>query len=127
VNRELAGPTDTRLCCSPCATLGIDWRHFDGPDRKMELPKEVSTQEAAEILGVSKDTVLRLKKAGQLEYRNAAPPGSARPVYRFTLRSVVELRTTYTRDVPDVPEPRRQRQNRIRQRPQSRFITIHDD
>jgi hypothetical protein len=64
------------------------------------LPREVSTGEAASILGVSKDTVLKLKEAGLLEYRNTGCPDSSRPVFAFALRSVVELRTTYDRDVP---------------------------
>jgi hypothetical protein len=77
-----------------------------------ELPTEVSTAEAARILGVSKDTVLKLKAAGLLEYRNMAPPDSSRPVYAFALRSVLELRTSYERDerTPRLPrEPQRRR------------------
>lgn len=62
------------------------------------LPKEVSTEQASKILGVSKDTVLRLKDAGILEYRNVAPPMSSRPVFRFKLESLVEYRTSYQRD-----------------------------
>lgn len=69
------------------------------------LPQEVATVRAAEILGVSKDTVLKLKAAGLLEYRNTAPPGSSRPVYAFTLRSVMELRTSYERDEPLPRQP----------------------
>jgi hypothetical protein len=49
-----------------------------------ELPTEVSTAEAARILGVSKNTVLKLKAAGLLEYRNMAPPDSSRPVYAYS-------------------------------------------
>ena len=70
------------------------------PEEFGEPPQEVGTARAAEILGVSKDTVLKLKAAGLLEYRNTAPPGSSRPVYAFTLRSVMELRTSYERDEP---------------------------
>jgi len=65
-----------------------------------DLPREVSTEEAATILGLSKDTVLKLRAAGLLEFRNAAPPGSSRPVYRFLLESVVRLRTSYETDEP---------------------------
>jgi hypothetical protein len=78
---------------------------FVGTEDDGELPKEVGTAEAASILGVSKDTLLKLKQAGLLEYRNSAPPDSFRPVYAFSLRSVMEIRTTYERDVPT---PRRQ-------------------
>jgi hypothetical protein len=66
------------------------------------LPREVSTAEAAAILGVSKDTVLKLKSTGLLEYRNTGSPDSCRPVFAFSLRSVIALRTTYDRDVPVV-------------------------
>lgn len=61
----------------------------------LDLPEEVSTQDAARILGTSKHTVLHLKDDGLLEWRNAAPPSSSRPVFRFTLRSVLALRTRY--------------------------------
>lgn len=86
-------------------------REVEGSRRSEEYgepPKEVGTTEAADILGVSKDTVLKLKAAGLLEYRNTAPPGSHRPVYAFTLRSVMDLRTSYERDEPlprRTPEP----------------------
>ena len=70
-----------------------------------ELPKEVSTEEAAAILGVSKDTVLKLRAEGLLEFRNAAPPGSSRPVYRYPLESVVRLRTAYETDEPTPAMP----------------------
>lgn len=76
------------------------------------LPREVSTAEAAKILGISKDTVLKLKSAGLLEYRNTGSPDSCRPVFAFTLRSVIELRTSYDRDMPvprQRPDPPRRR------------------
>jgi hypothetical protein len=70
----------------------------------LNLPKEVSTQEAAAILGCCKHTVLQYHLEGLLEWRDAAPPSSNRPVYRFTLRSVLELRLGYRRG--DVRPPR---------------------
>jgi|ERR1019366_3787261 hypothetical protein len=60
-----------------------------------DLPREVSTEEAAGILGQSKDTVLKLRSAGVLPFRNAAPPDSTRPSYRYPLAAVIQLRTTY--------------------------------
>jgi predicted transcriptional regulator len=92
-----------------------------------ELPPELSTDEAAKILAVSKDTVLRLKRAGLLEFRNTAPPESARPVYRYTLASVAKLRTTYTRDVPALPTPRKQNHHHARRKPKTTHIRIQDD
>jgi hypothetical protein len=86
----------------------VDGAEGNGSQRHEEFgepPEEVGTARAAEVLGVSKDTVLKLKAAGLLEHRNIAPPGSSRPVYAFTLRSVMELRTSYERDEP---HPRRQ-------------------
>lgn len=62
---------------------------------RLNLPEEVTTQQAAEILGCCKHTVLQYLEEGFLEWRNAAPLSSARPVYRFTLRSVLELRLGY--------------------------------
>ncbi len=70
-----------------------------------ELPKEVSTAEAARILGISKDSVLKMKEAGLLEYRNTATPESSRPVFAFSLQSVLEVRTTYQRDMPIYRRP----------------------
>lgn len=71
-----------------------------------DVPKEVSTEEAAQILGQSKDTVLKLRATGLLQYRNAAPPGSSRPIYRFLLESVMKLRTSYGTDEPTPESPR---------------------
>jgi hypothetical protein len=70
------------------------------------LPRELSTEEAAIILGQSKDTVLKLRSEGVLPFRNAAPPGSSRPVYRFPLEAVVKLRTTYETDEPTPRMPK---------------------
>src|SRR5712691_11325685 len=42
-------------------------------DSPAGYPGEVSTKAAAKILGCSKDTVLKFKEAGLLEYRNLAP------------------------------------------------------
>lgn len=71
------------------------------------LPEEVSTTEAAEILGVCKHTVLAYIRSGILPARNAAPPNSSRPAYRLPLADVVELRTTYQREQPRKPPPTR--------------------
>lgn len=79
-------------------SITTECERSDAHEEFGEPPQEVGTAEAAEILGVSKDTVLKLKAAGLLEYRNMAPPGSSRPIYTFTLRSVMALRTSYERD-----------------------------
>ena len=92
-----------------------------------ELPREVSTAEAARILSVSKDTVLRLKEAGLLEYRNLAPPTSIRAVFRFLLTSVLELRNSYQTDFPtpmSLPQPQRRR---VRQKEQPKFKHLRLD
>jgi hypothetical protein len=65
--------------------------------RTIELPDEVSTEEAAHLLGTTKHTVLKYLQDGLLEWRNAAPKSSHRPVYRLTLRSVENLRASYRR------------------------------
>jgi hypothetical protein len=66
----------------------------------LTCPPEVGTLAAAKVLGVSKDTVLKLREAGALPYRNAAPPGSSRPVFRFPLDAVLKLRGGYQTEVP---------------------------
>lgn len=77
-----------------------------------DLPSEISTAQVAKVLGVSKDTVLKLKAEGLLEYRNTAPPSSSRPVFAFSLPSVLAVRTTYQTDEPILrrkPDPPRRR------------------
>jgi hypothetical protein len=65
--------------------------------RRLDLPEELTTQQAADILGCCKHTVLQYLEQGLLEWRNVAPPSSHRAVFRFTLRSVLELRLGYQR------------------------------
>ena len=112
--------------------FGIDVAEFKCRDRGQrpakpcnelpELPKEVSTERAAAILGVSNDTVLKLKVSGMLEYRNTAPPTSSRPVFRFSLASVLAVRTGYSRDAPDARSPLLTAQGRrTRQTEQAKF------
>ena len=84
-------------------------------------PPEVSATEAARILGCSKDTVLKLKEAGLLEYRNLAPPTSIRGVFRFLLASVLELRNNYQTDFPTPPSLPQPQRRRVRQREQPKF------
>jgi len=87
-----------------------------------DLPREVSTEEAATILGLSKDTVLKLRAAGLLEFRNAAPPGSSRPVYRFLLESVVRLRTSYETDEPTPGIPRQPTRRAVKGKRKYKYI-----
>jgi excisionase family DNA binding protein len=93
----------------------------------VELPAEVSTAEAARILGVSKDTVLELKKAGLLEYRNTGSPDSCRPVYAFSLRSVLEVRTTYQRDTPPYHRPEAPHRHQVKGKRKYKHFTLSDD
>jgi hypothetical protein len=78
-----------------------------------DVPEEVGTERAAEILRCSKDTVLRYKDTGLLEYRNIAPPGSSRPVFAFSLESVITLRTSYERDEPVARLPKEPQRRRV--------------
>lgn len=81
---------------------------LDKVDRQLavlDLPEEVSTDRAAKILGCCKHTVLQYQADGLLEWRNAAPPSSARPVFRFTLRSVLKLRLDYQKGSARSPLP----------------------
>jgi hypothetical protein len=91
------------------------------------LPEEVSTARAASILGVSKDTVLKLKSAGLLEYRTLGSPDSSRPVYAFTLRSVLEVRTTYQRDTPPYHRPEAPHRHQVKGKRKYRNFTLRDD
>lgn len=91
------------------------------------LPAEVSTAEAARILGVSKDTVLKLKEAGLLEYRNLAPPTSVRAVFRFLLASVLELRNSYQTDFPTPPILPQPQRRRVRQKQEPKYKHLRVD
>ena len=81
--------------------------------------------QAATILGCCKHTVLRYLADGLLEWRDAAPPSSNRPVFRLTLRSVLELRLTYRRDNPHPPRPAERTKGRSRRPPPSDFKPKH--
>ena len=93
--------------------------------RRLDLPDEVTTREAAVILGCCKHTVLQYLAAGLLEWRNAAPPASQRPVYRLTLRSVLGLRLGYQRGSPHPPPPVEPSKARRRSVPPSDYRPKH--
>lgn len=63
-------------------------------------PEEVSTQEAADLLGESKDTVIGRIKCGELRARNAAGPNSTRPRYLILKEDVIRLRNAYVTATP---------------------------
>ena len=90
-----------------------------------DLPDEVSTEEAAKLLGVSKDTVLKFKQAGSLSYRNAAPPQSSRPVFRFSKDSVLSLRTDYQTDA--LPVKRQHQQKKTSRKARTGFSHVRFD
>jgi hypothetical protein len=77
--------------------------------QQLDLPVEVRTREAAAILSCSKHTILRYLDDGLLEWRNLAPPSSARPEYRITLRSVLQLRLGYQTGSRPVADPPRRK------------------
>lgn len=91
-----------------------------------DLPEELGTEKAARILNCSKDTVLRYKDAGLLEFRDLAPPGSTRPVYAFTLQSVLALRTGYTRESPTAKMPQEPPRRRVKGQREYQHLTIQD-
>ena len=92
---------------------------------RLNLPEEVTSQEAATILGCCKHTVLQYLEEGLLEWRNIAPPSSDRPVYRFTLRSVTELRLGYQRGSPRPPRPNKAAEKTRRSKPGSDYKPQH--
>lgn len=63
-------------------------------DPSQDPVEEVGTNEAARILGCSKDMVLRYRKERRLPFRDIAVGGN-RPVFRFPRSAVIELRTNY--------------------------------
>lgn len=79
-----------------------------------QLPPEVGTARAAEVLGVSKDTVLLYREKGLLPYRDIAPPGSTKPIYMYPLDAVVKMRTAYQTDQPAPRQQKEQPRRRLK-------------
>jgi hypothetical protein len=64
-------------------------------------PPELPRREAARYLGVSVETLTQLQKVGLVRYRNASPPGSGKPRYRYPVEDLDRLmRQGYRRDLP---------------------------
>ena len=91
------------------------------------LPREVSTGQAAKILEVSKDTVLKYRDSGQLPSRNVSSPGSSRPVFRFPLDAVVALRTSYEKVEPSAIAPREPPRRAVKGRKKYKHLDIGDN
>lgn len=109
VEQQAAAPVEA--FARPVGKLGhrLADKDEETPDTSgTQLREEVSAQQAAVILGVSKDTVLANLKGGVLPYRNIATPNSSRPTYRIPLDKVRELRKSYTVEPPATPPPPRQ-------------------
>jgi hypothetical protein len=69
--------------------------------RPMER-RELSRREAAQYLGVSLDTLVELHRSGCLLFRDASPPGSARPLYRYAVKDLEEfIQSGYRRESPE--------------------------
>lgn len=64
---------------------------------------------------------MKFKDAGLLEYRNLAPPTSSRPLFRFRLESVVNLRTGYQADTQASAAPAEHQRRRGRKPQQNDY------
>lgn len=93
----------------------------------LQLPPEVSTAQAAKILGVGKDRVLAYKKKGLLPYRDIASPGSTRPIYKFPLDAVVKMRTTYQTDEPAPEVPREVPRRAVKGQRKYKHLILDDE
>jgi hypothetical protein len=62
---------------------------------------------------------------GVLEWRNLAPPSSRRPFFRFTLRSVLELRLAYQRGTARPGQATKSIKSRRRPAPSANFQPKH--
>lgn len=61
----------------------------------MTYPREISTTEASQILGVDPSTVREHIAAGTLRARDISPPGRVRRRWRVLYADVEALRTDY--------------------------------
>jgi hypothetical protein len=64
-------------------------------------PPELSHREAAQYIGVSGDTLTKFRQRGFIGYRNASPPGSGKPLYRYLVADLDRfMREGYRRNLP---------------------------
>jgi hypothetical protein len=93
----------------------------------LDLPTELSLREAAQVLGCDPKTVLRYIDDGMLQWRNAAPASSSRPIYKICSQSAIRLRTSYRQTGTRSDTPRRQKRRSSRSVPNKlRHITLDD-
>jgi hypothetical protein len=61
-----------------------------------QVPEELTTGQVMQVLGVTRKTITRYRKCGDLPYRDAAPSGSEKPDYRYPAEAVLAKRTGYS-------------------------------
>jgi hypothetical protein len=61
----------------------------------LDLPKEVTTAEAAKILGCDRKQIIKFIQHGLLAVRNKTGPWSTRPQFAVELQSLLNLRCSY--------------------------------
>ncbi len=83
-----------------------------------DLPRELTIKEAAEMLGVSIETVRAYLAEGSLVFRNAAPLKSCRKMIRIPVAAVLAMRGDY--QAAEKPEPKAS----LARRPLSRVPNI---
>lgn len=88
-------------------------------------PDEMSSREAAAFLGISTDTLDKLHRGGQLARRNASPPGSGKPRYRYRVADLERIKREGYR-VPASSQQRPSRRGRS-ERPSAGFKSKHLD
>jgi hypothetical protein len=81
------------------------------------VPPELSRRDAARYLGVSVETLKELQEAGLFRYRNASPPGSGKPRYRYPVEDLDRfMRQGYCRDRPKPAVPPGHRRKQVQPR-----------
>lgn len=88
------------------------------PASLSEPVPEVSTSEAAKLLGVSRDVVLAYRAEGLLPYRNVSPPSSSRPSYRYPREAVMRLRNSYGTEATQEPVRREKSRRQVKGEPE---------
>ena len=74
---------------------------LDSVQQQRVVPPELSSREAAQYIGVDVDTLHDIRKRGLVLYRNASPPGSGKPRYRFPVADLDRfMQQSYRRDLP---------------------------
>jgi hypothetical protein len=86
----------------PYGAGNLGWRKRRASTAETQVkPPELPHPEAARYIGVGVDTLTKLRDSGLIRYRNASPPGSGKPRYRYMVADLDRfMQEGYRRNLP---------------------------